>query len=59
MKDATLSDLLIKVNIKTDNQLMVVYYYSWQDCPAYIVFYQGGTTDHGTHVTGPVTQSSA
>ena len=38
---------------------------SWQDCPdtgrstgAYIIFYQGGTIDHGTHVPGPVTQSS-
>ena len=26
---------------------------------AYIIFYQGGTIDHGTHVTGPVAQSSA
>ena len=40
--------------------------YSWQDCPdtgrstgAYIIFYQGGTIDHGTHVPGPVSQSSA
>ena len=39
---------------------------SWQDCPdtgrstgSYIIYYQGGTIDHGTHVTGPVTQSSA
>ena len=39
---------------------------SWQDCPytgrstgAYIIFYQGGTIDHGTHVPGPVAQSSA
>ena len=37
-----------------------------QDCPdtersteAYIIFYQGGTIDHGTHVPGPVAQSSA
>ena len=33
---------------------------SWQDCiengrsiGAYIIFYQGGPIDHGTHVTGP------
>ena len=39
---------------------------SWQDFPdtgrstgAYITFYQGGTVDHGTHVPGPVAQSSA
>ena len=39
---------------------------SWQDCPetgrstgAYSIFYQCGPIDHGTHVTGPVAQSSA
>ena len=39
---------------------------SWQDCPdtgistvAYIVLYQRGPIDHGTHVPGPVAQSSA
>ena len=38
---------------------------SWQDCPdtgrstgEYIIFYQGGRIDHGTHVPGPVAQSS-
>ena len=38
---------------------------SWQDCPdtgrstgAYIIFYQGGPIDHGTHVPGPVAKSS-
>ena len=38
----------------------------WQDCPdtgrstgEYIIFYQGGTIDHGTHVPGPVAQFSA
>ena len=38
----------------------------WQYCPetgrstgAYIIFYQGGTIDHVTHVPGPVAQSSA
>ena len=40
--------------------------YSWQDCPytgistgAYIIFYQGGKIDHGTHVSVPVAQPSA
>ena len=39
--------------------------FSWKDCPdtgrstgAYIIFYQGGTIDHVTHVPGPVYQSS-
>ena len=38
---------------------------SWQDCTdtiritvSYIIFYQGGPIDHGTYVTGPVSQSS-
>ena len=26
---------------------------------AYILFYIGGTLDHGTHVPGPVSQSSS
>ena len=37
-----------------------------KDCPytgritgAYIIFYQGGKFDHGTHVPGPVAQSRA
>ena len=40
--------------------------YRWQDCPytgrttwAYIIFYQGDPIDYGTHVPGPVSQSSA
>ena len=39
---------------------------SWKYCPdtgritgAYIIFYQGGTIDHVTHVLVPVSQSSA
>ena len=39
---------------------------SWKDCPdtvritgAYIIFYQGGPIDHGTHVPVPVAKSSA
>ena len=40
--------------------------YSWQDYPdtrrstgAYMMFNQGGPIDYGTHVPGPVAQSSA
>ena len=39
---------------------------SWQDCTetgrstgSYIIFYQGGPIDHGTHVPGLVAQPSA
>ena len=32
---------------------------SRQRSGAYIIFYQGGTIDHGTHVSGPVAQSNA
>ena len=39
---------------------------SWQDCPdtgrskgSYIISYQGGPIDHGTHIPGPVSQSRA
>ena len=45
--------------------MMDFYDSSWQDCPdtgrskgAYIIFYQGGLIDNGTHVPGPVAQSS-
>ena len=64
MNYAPVSDLLIHDSIKTENQLMAFSDYSWQDCPytgrstgAYIIFYQGGTIDHSTHVTVPVSQS--
>ena len=33
MYDAPLSDLFIQANIKTENQVIVFYYYSWQECP--------------------------
>ena len=63
---APVTDLLRQANIKTKNHLMAFYDSSWQDCPdtgrstgAYIIFYQGGPIDHGTHVPGPVAQSSA
>ena len=45
---------------------MAFYDSSCQNCPdngrstlEYIIFYQGGTIDHGTHVPVPVAQSSA
>ena len=63
---AQVTDLLRQANIKTNNNLMAFSDSSWQDCPdtgrstgAYIIYYQGGTIDHGTHVPGPVSQSSA
>ena len=66
MNDAPVYDLLRQANIKTENHLMDFSDSSWQDFPytgrstgAYIIFYQGGSIDHGTHVPGPVDQSSA
>ena len=60
---APVDDLLIKSSIKTENNLMDFYDYSWKYCPdtgrstvAYIILYQGGHIDHGTHVPGPVAQ---
>ena len=57
---------MIKDSINTDNQLMVLYDYSWQYFPdtsrstgVYIIFYRCGPIDHGTNVPGPVYQSSA
>ena len=66
MEDSPLSDLVRKASIKSENQLMALSDSSWHDCPdtgrnigAYIIFFQGGPIDHGTHVLGPVSQSSA
>ena len=66
INDAPVSDLLKQDSIKTDNQLMDFYDYSWQDfldtgrsTGAYIIFYQGGPIDHVTHVPVPVSQSSS
>ena len=66
INDAPVSDLLIQASIKTENHLMDLYDSSWQDCPdtvritgEYIIFYQGGTIDHCTHVPVPIAQSSA
>ena len=66
LNDAPVTDLLRQANIKSKNHLMGFSDYSYQDCPdtgrstgAYIIFYQAGPIDHGTHVPGPVAQSSA
>ena len=65
MNEAPVSDLLRQASIKTGNQLMDFSDDIYQDCldtgistGAYIIFYQGGPIDHGTHVPGPVSQSS-
>ena len=56
----------MQANIKAKNHLMASSDSSWQDFPdtvksigAYIIFYQGGPIEHGTHVPGPVAQYSA
>ena len=66
LNDAPVTDLLIQANINTKNHLMDFSDSSWQNCPdtgrstgVYIIFYQDGPIDHGTHVLGPVAQSSA
>ena len=66
INDTPLSGLLRQTSINNKNQLMVLYDYSWKDCPdtgrstgAYLIFYQGGPIDHGTYVPGTVAQSSA
>ena len=66
MKDAYLFYLYIQANIKTENQFMDFYDSSCNGCPdtgrstgAYIFIYQDGTIDHGTHVSGTVSRSSA
>ena len=65
MKDAPLFDLLRQASIKTKNKFMAFSDSSWQYFPetgritgAYIIFYRCGPIDHGTHVPGPVAQSS-
>ena len=54
---APVSDLFRQASINTDYQLMTLSDSSWQYCPdtgrstgLYIIFYQVGTIDHGTHV---------
>ena len=65
INDAQVSHLLIQARIKTENHLMYFSDSIWQDCIdtgistwSYIIFYQVGPIDHGTHVPGPVSQSS-
>ena len=65
MNDAPVTDLLRQASIKTENHLIDFSDYSWQDCSytgrskgAYIIFYQDGPIEHGTHVPGPVAQPS-
>ena len=66
LNDAPVIYLLRQANIKTKNHLTPFSDSSCQDFPdtgrstgAYIIFYQGGTIDHDTHVPGLVPQSSA
>ena len=66
MNDSPLSDLLRQASIKAENQLMAFPDSICQDCPdtgrstgSYIIFYKCGPIEHGTHVPGPVSQSSA
>ena len=66
MNYVPVTDLLRQAIIKTENHFMDFSHSSWQDCPdtgrstgSYIIFYQGGPIDHGTHVPVPVSQSSA
>ena len=54
--DAPVTDLLRQASIKTENHLMKFSDSSWYDFPdtgrstgAYIIFYQSGPIDHGTH----------
>ena len=65
MKYAHLSDLLRKDSINTQNQLVALSDYIWKDClyagrstGSYMIFYQGGKIDHGTHVPEPVAKQS-
>ena len=66
INDARVSDLLRQDSIKTENKLIDFSDSSWQNFPdtgritgAVIIIYQGGQIDYGTHVPGPVSQSSA
>ena len=63
MNDAPVSVLFIQASIKTENQLMAFSDSSWEYYPyngritgAWIIFYQGGPIDHGTHIQVPVAQ---
>ena len=66
MNGAPVTDLLRQASIKTENHFMDFPGSSWQYCPytgritgAYMIFYECGPIDYGTHVPVPVAQSSA
>ena len=66
MNDAPLSDLPRQASIKTEKQLIDFSYSSSQYCPdtdritgEYLILYQGGTIDNGTHVPELLAQGSA
>ena len=66
INDTSVTDILRQASIKNKNHLMAFYDSSWQDFPdtgrstgAYIIFYQVGIIEHGTHVPGPVAQTSS
>ena len=55
--------MLRQASTKTENHLMYFSDSIWEDFPdtgrikrAYIIFYQGGQSDHGTHVPGTFSQ---
>ena len=63
MKYAPSSYLLRQSNINTENQLMELSDSSWEYFPVtgistgvYMISYQDGPINHGTHVPGPVAQ---
>ena len=65
IRDEYLSDLFRQAIIRTDNQLIFLLDYSWQDFQenyrstgSYIIFDQGGPIDIGTHVSVSIAQSS-
>ena len=65
IEDAPLYEILRQASIKYYNQLVVLSYSIWKDCPdtgiitgSYILFYQGLPIGHCTHVPGPVAHSS-
>ena len=66
MNDTPLSGLLRQASINNEKQLMDLFDSSWQSFPdtgrsigASNIFYQGGPIDHGTGVSGTVSQPSA
>ena len=66
MNDTPVTDILRKASNKTENHLIAFSDSSWQyfadtsiSTGAYIIFYKGRPIYFGTHVPGPVAQSSA